>query len=499
MMLTKRLQNKGRKLLAVTLSVFLVLSLVSFLSPIHAHAEGDNIPEKAPEQQEQQEYLVTITLTTGETETDIAFYKDLTLRTGQENEIYSLKLKKARIPAGEYALYNGNEMILIRSISIGTDDVSELHTDFGSELSITLRWEKAPETCTEHLYSEEWMCEENGKTHFHECILCGEKLDIAEHIASDWIVDKAATLTKTGSQHKECTVCKIILLTEEIPVPEPEVPEHIHQYEENWTFNETHHWKKCIATEGTCPEPEGEKAAHLFDEGKIIKDATEETEGTKTYTCETCGYTYNETIPKLEHTHKFSTEWQSDATSHWHLCKCGAKSEVKPHTAGDWIIDKKPTAATVGSQHKECTVCKKVLETKELPKLTAPKITAGAGQIYRQKSNQNLTITCSDNVENLTGVYVADGLVHKSNYVTDPKNQTVTLKAAYLDSLAEGTHSLKLAFSNGTCTETQFTIQKTAAVKTGDQSNYIPLIILLILSGGVLIVTSVIRKKGFNG
>lgn len=369
MMLTKRLQNKGRKLLAVTLSVFLVLSLVSFLSPIHAHAEGDNIPEKAPE------------------------------------------------------------------------------------------------TCTEHLYSEEWMCEENGKTHFHECILCGEKLDIAEHIASDWIVDKAATLTKTGSQHKECTVCKIILLTEEIPVP----------------------------------EPEGEKAAHLFDEGKIIKDATEETEGTKTYTCETCGYTYNETIPKLEHTHKFSTEWQSDATSHWHLCKCGAKNEVKPHTAGDWIIDKKPTDATIGSQHKECTVCKKVLETKELPKLTAPKITAGAGQIYRQKSNQNLTITCSDNVENLTGVYVADGLVHKSNYVTDPQNQTVTLKAAYLDSLAEGTHSLKLAFSNGTYTETQFTIQKTAAVKTGDQSNYLPLIILLILSGGVLIVTSVIRKKGFNG
>lgn len=91
MMLTKRLQNKGRKLLAVTLSVFLVLSLVSFLSPIHAHAEGDNIPEKAPEQQEQQEYLVTITLTTGETETDIAFYKDLTLRTDQENESYSLK------------------------------------------------------------------------------------------------------------------------------------------------------------------------------------------------------------------------------------------------------------------------------------------------------------------------------------------------------------------------------------------------------------------------
>lgn len=411
MMLTKWTKNKGRKLLAVTLSVFLVLSLVPLLSPIHAHAEGDSILEKTPEQQN---YLVTITLTSGKEETDIAFYKDLTLRTDQPDKIYSLKLKKAKVPAGEYALYNGEKMILIRAIPIGMDDTSEFHTDFGSELSVTLRWEKAPELCTEHLYSEEWMCEENGKTHFHECILCGEQLDIAEHTASDWIVDKAATLTEKGSQHQECTICKIILNVEEIPLLEPEVPKHVHQYEDRWTFNETHHWKKCITAEGVCTEPEGEKAAHHFD---------------KTYTCETCGYSYNELLPKL----------------------------------------------------------------------TAPKITAGANQIYRQKSNQNLTITCSDNIENLTGVYVAEGLVHKSNYVTDSKNQTVTLKVAYLDSLASGTHSLKLAFSNGTCTETQFTIQKTAAVKTGDKSNYLPLIILLILSGGVLIVTSVIRKKGFNG
>lgn len=426
MMLTKWTKNKGRKLLAVTLSVFLVLLLVPLLSPIHAHAEDDSILEKTPEQQN---YLVTITLTSGKEETDIAFYKDLTLRTDQPDKIYSLKLKKAKVPAGEYALYNGEKMILIRAIPIGMDDTSEFHTDFGSELSVTLRWEKAPELCTEHLYSEEWMCEENGKTHFHECILCGEQLDIAEHTASDWIVDKAATLTEKGSQHQECTICKIILNVEEIPLLEPEVPKHVHQYEDRWTFNETHHWKKCITAEGVCTEPEGEKAEHHFDAGKVIKEATEDAEGTKTYTCETCGYSYNELLPKL----------------------------------------------------------------------TAPKITAGANQIYRQKSNQNLTITCSDNIENLTGVYVAEGLVHKSNYVTDSKNQTVTLKVAYLDSLASGTHSLKLAFSNGTCTETQFTIQKTAAVKTGDKSNYLPLIILLILSGGVLIVTSVIRKKGFNG
>ena len=78
MMLTKWMQNNGRKLLAVTLSVFLVLSLVSILSPIHAHAEGDSIPEQAPEQED---YLVTITLTSKETAAGAEAYANLTLRT----------------------------------------------------------------------------------------------------------------------------------------------------------------------------------------------------------------------------------------------------------------------------------------------------------------------------------------------------------------------------------------------------------------------------------
>ena len=37
-----------------------------------------------------------------------------------------------------------------------------------------------------------------------------------DHVSSDWIIDKEATLESDGSKHKECTVCKEVLETEKI-------------------------------------------------------------------------------------------------------------------------------------------------------------------------------------------------------------------------------------------------------------------------------------------
>ncbi len=41
-------------------------------------------------------------------------------------------------------------------------------------------------------------------------------IEEAEHIASDWITDKSATASETGSRHKECTVCGKVLEEETI-------------------------------------------------------------------------------------------------------------------------------------------------------------------------------------------------------------------------------------------------------------------------------------------
>lgn len=78
-------------------------------------------------------------------------------------------------------------------------------------------------------------------------------------------------------------------------------------------------------------------------------------------------YSFKLTPLGASHTHTYGTEWKSDAYKHWHECSCGAKSEEAAHTASDWITDTAATATTDGTKHKECTVCKRVLETGTIP------------------------------------------------------------------------------------------------------------------------------------
>lgn len=77
-------------------------------------------------------------------------------------------------------------------------------------------------------------CTQNGSKAYYVCNDCGKWFEDdkatkeitdhnsvvikASHTPSDWIVDKEATENEKGSMHKECTVCKEILETKEIPV-----------------------------------------------------------------------------------------------------------------------------------------------------------------------------------------------------------------------------------------------------------------------------------------
>lgn len=144
-----------------------------------------------------------------------------------------------------------------------------------------------------HVFSTDWSSDETN--HWHACTAAncdGTVADKAAHTASDWIVDKAATETEVGSEHKECTVCKKVLETRE--------------------------------------------------------------------------------IAKLPHSHTFSTDWSSDEKDHWHACTAancdGTVADKAAHTTSDWIVDKAATETEAGSKHKECIVCKKVLETATIPK-----------------------------------------------------------------------------------------------------------------------------------
>ena len=52
------------------------------------------------------------------------------------------------------------------------------------------------------------------------------------------------------------------------------------------------------------------------------------------------------------------------------LSACGVitdESAHTVHTAGEWIVDQEATCTTVGTQHKECIECGKLLETATIP------------------------------------------------------------------------------------------------------------------------------------
>lgn len=142
---------------------------------------------------------------------------------------------------------------------------------------------------------------------------------------------------------------------------------------------------------------------HKFDKGTKVTGSTCTGEGVTQYECVRCGYKYISASDAAGHTPGKEATCETPQ-----ICeKCGAilkealghdyeKKVVEPtceemgytiytcrrcghsykedyvnaagHKPGDWIIDKKPDAENDGSRHKECEVCKKVLETEVIHK-----------------------------------------------------------------------------------------------------------------------------------
>ena len=172
-----------------------------------------------------------------------------------------------------------------------------------------------------------------------------------------------------------------------------------HAYGSDWKYDSTNHWHEC----SRCHDKKDE-AAHDYGSDNVCdtcgydktvphthhltlvpaKAATCTTAGNSAYyTCDGCDKWFEDATGSVEITDKTSvkipapghtagTEWKSDDTNHWHECTvagCGViiESTKSAHTAGEWIIDTPATATTSGAKHKECTVCKKVLETATIP------------------------------------------------------------------------------------------------------------------------------------
>ena len=130
-----------------------------------------------------------------------------------------------------------------------------------------------------------------------------------------------------------------------------------HNFAEEWKFDSTGHWHECTTKGHT---DTSEKANHTVGAGEVTKAPTEEEDGEKTFICTVCGYRKTESIPALEHTHKFDNNvWEKDETNHWHPATCGhdQKGSMEAHVWNDGEVTKPADYGVVGEKKFTCTVC----------------------------------------------------------------------------------------------------------------------------------------------
>lgn len=102
--------------------------------------------------------------------------------------------------------------------------------------------------------------------------------------------------------------------------------------------------------------------------------------------------------------------------TYWYVCsRCGKTSKTinkyyedkdskGEHISSDWIIDQQPTVAKEGSKHKECTVCKEVLETEKIAKLENVKTETKKEETASKKETKvesKKAVTTGDNTNSI--------------------------------------------------------------------------------------------------
>ena len=274
-------------------------------------------------------------------------------------------------------------------------------------------------------------------------------------------------------------------------------PSHTHSYGTEWKYDDTDHWHECEC---------GDKAniaAHSASEWIVDTAATETADGTKHKECTVCKKVL-ETAPipatGSTHTHSYGTEWKYDGTNHWHECECGDKANIAAHSASEWIVDTAATETADGTKHKECTVCKKVLETAPIP-ATGSTHTHSYGTEWKYDgTNHWHECECGDKADTAAHSFQwvidkaatkeATGIKHEECTVCGAKRSENTV----IDKLPDGGNTNNTGSSDNN-TNKPGNDDSTKCPQTGGSSNHICWLAALYVSGGVLTLLGVSGKK----
>ena len=208
--------------------------------------------------------------------------------------------------------------------------------------------------------------------------------------------------------------------------------------------------------------------------------------------------TYKDAPPS--HTHSYGTDWKYDDTNHWHECECGDKADIAAHSASEWIVDTAATETADGAKHKECTVCKKVLETAPIP-ATGSTHTHSYGTEWKYDgTNHWHECECDDKADTAAHSFQwvidkaatkeATGIKHEDCTVCGAKRSENTV----IDKLPDGGNTGNTG-SGDNNTDKPGKDDSTKPPQTGDSRNLIGWLAALFVCGGVLTVLGLNSKK----
>lgn len=176
----------------------------------------------------------------------------------------------------------------------------------------------------------------------------------------------------------------------------------------NYVYNQEVESSEYLATPATCMTP-----ARYYKSCICGAKGTEAFAATGTH----LGHAYIE-VKNPQFLREKATNCKEHDT-YWYVCsRCGKTSKTinkyyedkdskGEHISSDWIIDQQPTVAKEGSKHKECTVCKEVLETEKIAKLenvkteTKKEETASKKEI---KVESKKAVTTGDNTNSIVPI-----------------------------------------------------------------------------------------------
>ena len=198
-----------------------------------------------------------------------------------------------------------------------------------------------------HLYSKYWSFDEDY--HYHRCIDDGYEdmyTDKDSHQLTTWYTDVAPGCETSGHKYAFCDVCGYYV--------EESIEPTGHTFNmDTWSYNSEEHYH--ASTCGHDVTIDNEK--HDFDI-TVVTEPTYDKVGLRRYTCKTCAYKFDESIPKLEH--HYSDSWSSDETHHFHSCTDEGYEHLyidrTAHTFGEWTEVEKTTYED-GYHYRYCSVC----------------------------------------------------------------------------------------------------------------------------------------------